>query len=72
MTADRKGYHVDINYKWCKNCGICAAFCPKKALVADERGRPTFAEPEACTGCEMCVLRCPDFALTLKERKEAC
>ena len=21
-----------LNSAWCKGCGICAAFCPKKAL----------------------------------------
>ena len=27
---------VHINIQWCKGCGICVAFCPKKALSLDE------------------------------------
>ena len=27
---------IEINRKWCKGCGICAAFCPKKVLGLDE------------------------------------
>ncbi|MBQ2096318.1 MAG: 4Fe-4S binding protein, partial [Firmicutes bacterium] len=23
---------IEINYKWCKKCGICAAFCPKNVF----------------------------------------
>ncbi len=27
---------VIINREWCKGCGICVAFCPKKALDLDD------------------------------------
>ncbi|MBR3034091.1 MAG: 4Fe-4S binding protein, partial [Firmicutes bacterium] len=29
---------IEINYKWCKKCGICAAFCPKNVFDRDEDG----------------------------------
>ena len=36
-----------INPKWCKGCGICVEFCPKKALeLKHEKVR--IADEEAC------------------------
>jgi 2-oxoglutarate ferredoxin oxidoreductase subunit delta len=55
-----------INREWCKGCGICVEFCPKDALVMDEREKATFAYPEKCNGCGMCELWCPDLAIELK------
>ena len=47
---------VHINIQWCKGCGICVAFCPKKALSLDE----------------MTQQYCPDLAITVeKKTKEA-
>ena len=45
---------IEINRKWCKGCGICAAFCPKKVLGLDE---------ETEKASYMCELRCPDLAI---------
>ena len=53
-----------INPKWCKGCGICAAFCPKKVLGLDEETeKATVVNQEACIACYMCELRCPDLAI---------
>ena len=53
---------IDINRKWCKGCGICAAFCPKKVLeIQDDKA--VVVNGEACIGCMMCELRCPDIAI---------
>jgi len=55
---------VKINTDWCKSCGICVAFCPRKVL---EMGMfyAQVAHPEACSGCKMCENLCPDFAITV-------
>lgn len=58
---------IEIYKSWCKNCGICTTFCPKKALQKDAEGIPFLADPEACIGCRLCELRCPDFAISVKE-----
>lgn len=53
---------ITINRKWCKGCGICAAFCPKKVLaIQDEKA--VVVNGEACIGCMMCELRCADLAI---------
>jgi 2-oxoglutarate ferredoxin oxidoreductase subunit delta len=54
---------VSINSKWCKGCGICAAFCPKKTLELDREGKAFQARPDDCIRCGMCALYCPDLAV---------
>jgi 2-oxoglutarate ferredoxin oxidoreductase subunit delta len=61
---------IDIFKAWCKGCGICAAFCPKKALAIDEAGLPYVKDPSLCGRCGLCELRCPDFAITIEENRE--
>ena len=31
--AARKEYDIDIYRAWCKQCGLCAAFCPRECLA---------------------------------------
>ena len=47
-----------IEPKWCKGCGICAAFCPKNV---------TAVNLQDCIGCGLCELRCPDYAIYLEK-----
>ena len=53
-----------INRAWCKGCGICAAFCPKKVLaVKDEK---VYAENlEASIPCRQSEPRRPAHATYL-------
>ncbi len=60
---------VVINRAWCKGCGICEAFCPKKVLALNEQEKMTIVDPEACNGCGLCEMRCPDLAIELVEDK---
>jgi len=58
-----------IRESYCKGCGICVAFCPRKVLSL--RSGKAFAErPDDCIGCLMCELRCPDFAIEVRARTE--
>jgi len=61
---------IEINRDWCKNCGICTAYCPKGVFAEDELGRPYVAHPEKCIACGLCITRCPDFALSVKVTEE--
>ena len=56
---------ITINH-WCKQCGLCADFCPKKVFDYTAGHTPVIARPEACVGCKMCQWRCPDFAIEVK------
>jgi 2-oxoglutarate ferredoxin oxidoreductase subunit delta len=67
----RKHYNIDIYRAWCKECGLCAAFCPQGCIEMDENGRPQITHPERCTGCGWCELHCPDFAISVRECPKA-
>lgn len=56
------GKRLETNISWCKGCGICVAFCPKKILKLTN-GKVDIAEPEACLKCALCESLCPDFAI---------
>jgi 2-oxoglutarate ferredoxin oxidoreductase subunit delta len=66
-AAPHKHYDIDIYRAWCKQCGLCAAFCPRECLALDEEGAPVVVKPERCTGCGWCELHCPDFAISVRE-----
>ena len=67
VTATKK---VTVYRNWCKKCGICIAFCPKKVLQEDESGYPILKDSDGCIGCGLCELRCPDFALVMDNGKK--
>jgi 2-oxoglutarate ferredoxin oxidoreductase subunit delta len=63
-----KLYDISIFHAWCKCCGICAAFCPKKIIRSDRTGTPRIEDPDRCIGCRFCEKHCPDFAITVRDR----
>ncbi|MEW6658446.1 MAG: 4Fe-4S binding protein [Thermodesulfobacteriota bacterium] len=63
----KKEYVIDIFRDWCKGCGICAEFCPKKCIKMNAAGEPVVSDAKRCTGCGWCELHCPDFALCVRE-----
>jgi 2-oxoglutarate ferredoxin oxidoreductase subunit delta len=69
----KKTYLHIVRERYCKGCGICVAFCPKKVLVL-KAGKVFPEKPELCIGCTMCELRCPDYAIEVREagEKEGC
>jgi len=68
VPPSHKKYDIDIYRAWCKQCGLCAAFCPRECLALNEEGAPVVVKPERCTGCGWCELHCPDFAISVRER----
>ena len=66
MMAKKK-YRVVFNQAWCKECGICKAFCPAHVFARGETGAIEVAEPENCIGCRACENQCPDYCLEIEE-----
>ena len=65
MAGSKEDLTIHINEAWCKGCGICIAFCPKKVLGFNENGKVMMLDRENCIKCGMCQMRCPDFAIFL-------
>jgi 2-oxoglutarate ferredoxin oxidoreductase subunit delta len=59
-----------INREWCKGCGICAHFCPRKVLELDEFDKAVAVRPQDCVGCKLCELRCPDLAIEVQTEQD--
>ncbi len=56
--------------RWCKGCGICVEFCPRKVLRLSEAGKAEVVAADRCTRCGLCEMLCPDFAITAPEKDE--
>ena len=65
--GEHKEYEIDIFRDWCKGCGICAEFCPKKCIRMNEAGEPVVDRADRCTGCGWCEMHCPDFAICVRQ-----
>lgn len=66
--GEDKGQPVTFKLEWCKKCGICVEFCPRKALAMGGKEYPELSQPDACTYCRLCEIICPDFAVTVAQR----
>ncbi len=56
--------HPRVNAKQCRNCGICADFCPADAIVQAE-GHVAI-DPAKCIGCGECLVVCKPGAIKMK------
>ncbi|MDO8683348.1 MAG: 4Fe-4S dicluster domain-containing protein, partial [Armatimonadota bacterium] len=63
-------YQISIYDAWCKQCGLCVDFCPKKTLTIRPLESPEVTSPENCIGCMLCVMHCPDFAINVTPKEE--
>lgn len=55
-----------IDTNWCKGCGICIEYCPKKVLRL-ENNTIAVEDIEKCIVCGLCELRCPDYAIYISK-----
>lgn len=56
-----------VNDKWCKGCGVCVQYCPKKVLEL-QHGKVKILRPDDCSKCGLCEQRCPDYAIFLRRK----
>jgi 2-oxoglutarate ferredoxin oxidoreductase subunit delta len=52
-----------VNRRWCKQCGMCKAFCPKEVFEIDKDGYPYPKHIKHCVNCGLCTIQCPDYAI---------
>ncbi len=69
MKKNKLKQHM-INREWCKGCGVCVHFCPKKVLEFNEQEKVIAARPEDCICCQLCEIRCPDIAIEIITEKQ--
>lgn len=62
MGDDDQQTQLSVNDKWCKGCGVCVKYCPKKVLQV-EHGKVKIINPKECIKCRLCEQRCPDYAI---------
>lgn len=63
-AADRKHFHILVDFNKCGNCGACVAVCPEDVLHLDQLR--LVSKDENCTGCKFCIITCPADALVLR------
>ncbi|MDY3282786.1 4Fe-4S dicluster domain-containing protein [Dysosmobacter sp.] len=61
-----KEIKISISEKRCKQCGICAALCPKQVIEQEVGQVPVAVHMDKCIGCKLCEMRCPDFAIDVE------
>lgn len=67
FSKDNKKITV-IKY-FCKGCGICINFCPKKVLDWDKDFKVFAKNPDECIACHLCEFICPDFAIFIEKER---
>ncbi|AAM24809.1 indolepyruvate ferredoxin oxidoreductase subunit alpha [Caldanaerobacter subterraneus] len=68
MTKENSVKKFNIIQEWCKGCGICVEFCPRKVLEI-KNGKVHLIDDEKCIKCGICEMYCPDYAIYVEEEE---
>ena len=60
-------YHILIDKKYCKLCGVCQYACPRNVFDFKAGNLPVAAREQDCIGCRQCEMKCPDFAIVVEQ-----
>lgn len=60
-------YKVNFDSKKCKECGLCADFCPKNVYDYTVGTIPILSRQSDCNGCMKCETICPDFVIRIEK-----
>ncbi|MEW6407360.1 MAG: 4Fe-4S binding protein [Patescibacteria group bacterium] len=55
-----------LDKKKCKNCLLCANFCPENCIKIKE-GKISHIDYAYCKGCGICAHECPNKAIVMKK-----
>jgi len=69
VSIRKEDKKLKIINEWCKGCGICVEYCPKKVLEMQNE-KVTIVDLDKCIKCGLCELRCPDYAIYLEGSKD--
>lgn len=63
---------VKVKQERCKQCGLCAANCPREAISFSEEinssgYRPANIDAQKCMACGICYTMCPDGVYEISE-----
>lgn len=67
---------ITIEESYCKGCGICVDFCPKKIFGESKKlsksgaSIPGIQNEGACIECGICEMLCPDLAISVVRTKK--
>lgn len=67
---------VKVLGQFCKGCGYCVHFCPKKVLAFGTTRNalglffPVMTDAGSCVACGICATVCPDAAIELREESD--
>lgn len=74
MYKTQKDKKTFINHeKYCKGCGLCMEFCPKKCLSFTDKRKGVYGNEviecniDECIQCKICERICPDGAIKIGE-----
>lgn len=67
MIDEYRESQLSVNDKWCKGCGICVQYCPKKVLEISH-GKVRINDLKECIRCRLCEQRCPDYAIFFRRK----
>lgn len=60
-TGSWRTFRPVIDKEKCNACGLCALYCPERAMDTD-----IVVDLDFCKGCGICANECPKKAIALK------